>query len=274
MNYSEVNFTIDPLIPNREILTVYLADMAFDSFVETDNGLQAYAPTNELDMGALQSAVDTVMQMGAAITFSVQEIEQQNWNATWESQFDPIEVSDSCRVRAPFHEDKGLPFELIIEPKMSFGTGHHATTFLMLTEMLTMSWTGKKVLDMGSGTGVLAFLAEKSGAESIDAIDIDDWAFENAIENAARNNCPKTKVILGGAECITDQYDVIIANINRNILVKDGGVYATHLNQGGSLLLSGFYEEDQPILLEAFSGFQLNNIRVKDGWCMLHLIKM
>jgi ribosomal protein L11 methyltransferase len=273
MNYSEVNFSIDPVIPHREILTVYLAEMSFDSFVETDNGLQAYAPTNELDKVALQKAVDAVQEMGASISFSVQEIEQQNWNATWESQFEPIEVSEICRVRAPFHEDKALPFELIIEPKMSFGTGHHATTFLMLTEMLGMQWEGKHVLDMGSGTGVLAFLAEKSGAESIDAIDIDDWAFENAIENAERNHCPKTKVILGDAEKIERHYDVIIANINRNILVKDGGIYTDHLNQGGSLLLSGFYEEDQSILLEAFQGFRLNNVRVKDGWCMLHLIK-
>ncbi len=273
MNYSEVNFVIDPVIPHREILTVYLAEMPFDSFVDTDNGLQAYVPTNELNVDALQTAVDAVKEMGASISFNIQEIEQQNWNATWESQFDPIEVSDICRVRAPFHEDKGLPFELIIEPKMSFGTGHHATTFLMLTEMLTMDWNGKSVLDMGSGTGVLAFLAEKSGAESIDAIDIDDWAFENAIENADRNQCPKTKVILGGAEKIERNYDVIIANINRNILVKDGEVYTNHLSSGGHLLLSGFYQEDQPILLDAFVSFELFNSRVKDGWCMLHLIK-
>jgi ribosomal protein L11 methyltransferase len=273
MNYSEVNFSIDPLIPFREILTVYLAEMPFDSFVETDNGLQAYIQTQDLDVEALQSTVDSVIAMEAKIDFSVREIEQQNWNATWESQFEPIEVSDICRVRAPFHEDKGLPFELIIEPKMSFGTGHHATTFLMLTEMLDMNWTGQKVLDMGSGTGVLAFLAEKSGAESIDAIDIDDWAYENAIENAARNHCPKTQVILGGAEKIESVYDVIIANINRNILVNDGPIYTEHLNAGGHLLLSGFYSEDQPILVEAFHGFELFNTRTKEGWCMLHLIK-
>lgn len=273
MNYSEVNFSIDPLIPFREILTVYLAEMPFDSFVETDNGLQAYIQTQDLDVEALQSTVDSVIAMEAKIDFSIKEIEQQNWNATWESQFEPIEVSDICRVRAPFHEDKGLPFELIIEPKMSFGTGHHATTFLMLTEMLDMNWAGQKVLDMGSGTGVLAFLAEKSGAESIDAIDIDDWAYENAIENAARNHCPKTQVILGGAEKIESVYDVIIANINRNILVNDGPIYTEHLYAGGHLLLSGFYSEDQPILVEAFHGFELFNSRTKEGWCMLHLIK-
>ncbi|MBM3428492.1 MAG: 50S ribosomal protein L11 methyltransferase, partial [Bacteroidetes bacterium] len=177
MNYTEVNFNISPLIPHREILTVYLADLAFDSFVETDNGLQAYVQSQDLNVDALNHAVEAVRAMNATIDFEIQEIEQQNWNATWESQFDPIEVSDICRVRAPFHVDKGLPFELIIEPKMSFGTGHHATTFLMLTEMLTMNWTNQTVLDMGSGTGVLAFLAEKSGAAIIDAIDIDDWAY-------------------------------------------------------------------------------------------------
>lgn len=273
MNYTEVNFNISPLIPHREILTVYLADLAFDSFVETDNGLQAYVQSQDLNVDALNHAVEAVRAMNATIDFEIQEIEQQNWNATWESQFDPIEVSEICRVRAPFHEDKGLPFELIIEPKMSFGTGHHATTFLMLTEMLTMNWSNQTVLDMGSGTGVLAFLAEKSGAAIIDAIDIDDWAYENAIENAARNQCPKTQVILGGAEKIQRTYDTIIANINRNILVNDGGVYAAHLPSGGHLLLSGFYQEDQDILLTAFAGFELSNVRVKEGWCMLHLIK-
>lgn len=273
MNYTEVNFNISPLIPHREILTVYLADLAFDSFVETDNGLQAYVQSQDLNVDALNHAVEAVRAMNATIDFEIQEIEQQNWNATWESQFDPIEVSEICRVRAPFHEDKGLPFELIIEPKMSFGTGHHATTFLMLTEMLTMNWSNQIVLDMGSGTGVLAFLAEKSGAAIIDAIDIDDWAYENAIENATRNQCPKTQVILGGAEKIVRHYDTIIANINRNILVKDGAVYSAHLSSGGHLLLSGFYQEDQDILLAAFAEFELSNVRVKEGWCMLHLIK-
>ncbi len=271
MNYTEVRWTVNPLIPFREILTVYLADAGFDSFVDVEEGVWAYIPSDLLVEENLLELVQTMKEMEAECTFTLQEIEQQNWNAEWESQFCPIEVSAECRVRAPFHEGIPVKYDLIIEPKMSFGTGHHATTFLMLDQMLKMDFSGKAVLDMGSGTGVLAFLAEKMGAARIDAIDIDDWAFENCVENAERNGCHITQVIKGGAEQIQQQYDVIIANINRNILVQDGQVYMDHLMPGGTLLLSGFYEEDQSILKEAFSSLRYIQSQVKDGWCMMEL---
>jgi len=273
MNYIEVNWKVAPVIPFREILTVYLADIGFESFVDTEDGLLAYIPIDLLAEENLHQLQQTMKDMESDCSFSLQEIQQQNWNAEWESQFSPIEVSAECRVRAPFHEVIPVKYDLIIEPKMSFGTGHHATTFLMLDQMLKMDFSGKAVLDMGSGTGVLAFLAEKMGAARIDAIDIDGWAFENCVENAERNGCHKTQVIKGGAEQIQQQYDVIIANINRNILVQDGQVYMDHLMLGGTLLLSGFYEEDQSILKEAFSSLRFIQSQVKDGWCMMELSK-
>jgi ribosomal protein L11 methyltransferase len=264
---------VSPLIPFREILTVHLAELTFDSFVDTEDGVLAYAPVGDWNESALDEIVKSMRAMEAEVAYSIQEIEQQNWNAEWESQFSPIDVSEECRVRAPFHEATPVKYDLIIEPKMSFGTGHHATTFLMLDQMLKMDFIGKAVLDMGSGTGVLAFLAEKMGAERIDAIDIDDWAFENCIENAERNGCHKTQVIKGGAEQIQKQYDVIIANINRNILVQDGAIYTEHLLSKGTLLLSGFYEEDQAILKEAFSSLHFVQSQLKDGWCMMEFCK-
>jgi len=273
MNYVEVRWTVNPLIPFREILTVYLADVGFDSFVEVEEGVLAYIPSHLLVEEQLHQLVQSMKDMEAECSFTHQEIEQQNWNAEWESQFSPIEVSEDCRVRAPFHEAVTVKYDLIIEPKMSFGTGHHATTFLMLDQMLKMNFQSQRVLDMGSGTGVLAFLAEKMEALAIDAIDIDDWAFENCKENAERNGCHKTQIIQGGAEQIQQQYDVIIANINRNILVQDGNVYMDHLMSGGTLLLSGFYEEDQSILKAAFSNLRFVQSNVKEGWCMMEFHK-
>ncbi len=273
MNYIEVKFNIQPVLPFRDVLTVYLADIDFESFVEEENGLLAYIPKDAWDENRMELVIENWNVEDCELSYEWKEIEQENWNAQWESQFEPIEVSLECRVCAPFHEKKGVKYELIIEPKMSFGTGHHATTHLVLSEMLNMSLQGQRVLDMGSGTGVLAILAEKMGADYIDAIDIDEWAFENCNENALRNGCSKIQSIQGGAEKITQQYDIILANINRNILSRDGAIYWSHLNNGGHLLLSGFYEQDVPILTNAFPEATVIKQVAKDGWCMLHLIK-
>jgi ribosomal protein L11 methyltransferase len=273
VNYIEVKFNIQPVLPFRDVLTVYLADIDFESFVEEENGLLAYIPKDAWDENRMELVIENWNVEDCELSYEWKEIEQENWNAQWESQFEPIEVSLECRVCAPFHEKKGVKYELIIEPKMSFGTGHHATTHLVLSEMLNMSLQGQRVLDMGSGTGVLAILAEKMGADYIDAIDIDEWAFENCNENALRNGCSKIQSIQGGAEKITQQYDIILANINRNILSRDGAIYWSHLNNGGHLLLSGFYEQDVPILTNAFPEATVIKQVAKDGWCMLHLIK-
>lgn len=273
MNYIEVKFQINPVIPYRDVLTVYLADIDFESFVEEEDGLTAYIQKDAWDENRMALIIENWNVENCEVNYQWKEIAQQNWNAQWESQFEPIEVSDDCRVCAPFHDKTNVMFELIIEPKMSFGTGHHATTHLMLSEILTMDFTDKKVLDMGSGTGVLAILAEKKGASSLDAIDIDEWAFENCNENALRNNCSKIQSIQGGAEKINQRYDIILANINRNILTRDGSIYWEHLVAGGHLLLSGFYEQDVPILMNAFPSGKPIQQTVKEGWCMLHLTK-
>lgn len=277
MNYYEVDCTISPLLPAREVLVAELAELGFESFAETDNGLKAYiredvyAP-EMLDQLMAKEIPDQIL------TMEVNLIPDQNWNAEWEKNFDPIIVDEQCLIRAPFHLDlKKYPFEIIIEPKMSFGTGHHETTHLMIGEMLKMDFTGKKVLDMGSGTGVLAILAAMRHATAIDAIDIDEWAFENSVENVERNSCTKINVIQGGAESIPADtfYDVILANINRNILVRDMSAYNNALQKNGEILFSGFYVMDKPELdvIATQFGWKLCTENNKGEWCMLHYFK-
>jgi ribosomal protein L11 methyltransferase len=207
------------------------------------------------------------------ISWEIKTIEATNWNAEWEKSFDPISVDGACLIRAPFHEIQGdYKFVITIEPKMSFGTGHHATTHLIISEMLQMEWDGLDVLDMGSGTAVLAILAEKMGARDIDAIDIDEWAFENAEENASRNDCSKIRCLLGGAELLGDKkYDIILANINRNILLRDMHLYRAVLKDGGKILFSGFYEQDVTELEKVATplGLKIQNKRLMNEWCML-----
>ncbi|HLT49830.1 MAG TPA: 50S ribosomal protein L11 methyltransferase, partial [Aequorivita sp.] len=181
----------------------------------------------------------------------------------------PIEVDGKCTVRAPFHPDKNFEYEIVIEPKMSFGTGHHETTFMMLQFILENNFKGKSVLDMGCGTAVLAILAEMRGASKLDAIDIDEWCFENSLENIERNNCENISVFLGDAKLLSDKkYDVIIANINRNILLSDMDTYRKCLEKGGILYLSGFYNEDLPIIKEACNnlGFTFVENKEKNKW--------
>jgi ribosomal protein L11 methyltransferase len=173
------------------------------------------------------------------------EIEQENWNATWEQNFNPILVGGVCAVRAPFHEKTEVAYDIVIEPKMSFGTGHHETTHMMLQHILDHDFWGKAVLDMGSGTGVLAILAEKKGAKAVDAVDFDNWCYLNALENVERNNCKNIRVYEGDAALLKGKkYDIILANINRNILLEDLPHYVKCLNTNGLLFLSGFYKED------------------------------
>lgn len=244
MNYLELNFTIAPLEPAREILIAELSEKGFESFVETEVGMLAYILENAFSETLVQET-NILQNPDFQFDWSVKEIEQQNWNAEWERNFHPIKVDGSCMVRAPFHPKENVAFDIVIEPKMSFGTGHHETTHMMLQQILEHDFENKSVLDMGCGTGVLAILAEMNGATKIDAIDIDEWCFENAKENILRNGCKNISVFQGDAKLIKDKnYDVIIANINRNILLKDIPTYANALNHGGFLFLSGFYFED------------------------------
>ena len=255
--YLGYTFTIEPRDPATEIIIAELGYAGFESFTETTSGVIAYIqkeeafPSSEVDFAALLTDIQILKSDEFNITYTAEEIEQVNWNEEWEKNFEPIEVDGKCAVRAPFHEKTDVEFDIVIEPKMSFGTGHHETTHMMIKHLLKLDVAGKKTLDMGCGTGVLAILAEMRGAQPIDAIDIDNWCYLNTIENVERNNCKHITAYEGEASLLSDKnYEFIIANINRNILLQDIGVYARCLSEDGVLLLSGFYTEDIPLISE------------------------
>ena len=251
MNYIEVNFTItanESAEINaqiaREILVAELGALNFESFVNTDTGLQAYVQEADFVEEEI-SDLYILHNPDFSITMEVIIIEQQNWNAEWEKSFEPIEVDGKCIVRAPFHDKKEVDFDIVIEPKMSFGTGHHETTHQMITQLLNMNVSGKRVLDMGCGTGILAILACMKGANSITGIDIDKWAYENTLENIRKNKCSQIIVKQGGAELLNNcSYDIILANINRNILLNDMEAYTKTMRTGSQIAFSGFYTSD------------------------------
>lgn len=245
--YIGYEFTVEPLQPATEILIAQLGIAGFESFVETASGVTAYIQKEEW----FNSIVEDIQILNSKefnITYTFSEIEQTNWNQEWERNFKPIVVDDCCTVRAPFHESTTTKYDLIIEPKMSFGTGHHETTYMMIQHILKNDFKNKSVLDMGCGTGVLAILAEKVGAAKVDAIDIDEWCYINSLENVERNHCNTITVKQGDSSLLTAHYDIIIANINRNILLNDMATYIRCLNKGGMIFLSGFYKDDIPLI--------------------------
>ncbi len=243
MNYIEYRFSISPLEPWREILVALLAECEFDSFVETENGMDAYVKVELENESEINEQIESITE--ASIDYFRTEIEQQNWNEEWESNFHPIIVNDQCYIRAEFHEPKPeIPYEIVIQPKMSFGTGHHETTHLMVEYILETEFTGKDTLDMGCGTSILGILAKKRGAAYTEGIDIDEWSIENSAENAQRNQVEMT-VRLGDAEILGNRnFDIILANIQRNILMEDIPKYIKVLNFAGELILSGLMVPD------------------------------
>ena len=273
--YIEYNFTVTPKQPATEILIAELGSVGFESFVENEEGVTAYIQKNDWNA----SILDDIYVMSSnefSITFNQNEVAQTNWNAEWEKNFTAIQVDNTVSIRAPFHENPNLPYDIVIEPKMSFGTGHHETTHMMIQHLMTLDLQDKKVLDMGCGTGILAIFAEMKGAKPLDAIDIDNWCYVNSLENVARNNCKEITVYEGDASLLKDKkYDVIIANINRNILLNDMKTYASCLNENGVLLLSGFYKEDIPIIEEETTKYKLNLEQVIDrnNWVALKYTK-
>jgi len=267
-------FTVEPKEPGAEILMAELGETAFESFEETENGLSAYVQKQFWDENILND-IQILNSEEFKINYTVEEIEQVNWNEEWEKNFEPIEVDDTCRIRAPFHEYKEVTYDIVIEPKMSFGTGHHETTFMMTQHLLETELEGKKTLDMGCGTAILAILAEMKGAQPIDAIDIDNWCYLNSIENAERNNCKHITVEEGDAALLEGRkYDIIIANINRNILLNDMQQYVDCLNENATLLLSGFYEEDIPFIDASCTekGLKLVKKHQKNNWVALKYV--
>ncbi len=267
-------FKVKPLQPAVEILIAELGYAGFESFVETEDGVTAYIQKEEWNPSILDD-IQILNSDEFEITYSFEDIEQTNWNAEWEKNFNPIIVDDVCTVRAPFHEKPNTTYDIVIEPKMSFGTGHHETTHMMIQHILKNDFKNKSVLDMGCGTGVLAILAEKRGAKPIDAIDIDNWCYLNSIENVERNNCEHISVLEGDSSLLKGKkYDIIIANINRNILLKDMETYASCLNKNGVLFLSGFYNNDIPII-EAECNKQmlkLNEKLERNNWVSLKFL--
>lgn len=256
-----------------EILTAELADYPFESFETEGSLLKAYIPQERL--ADCKPEVDALLAR-----YGVQgryiAIETQNWNALWERNFPATDVEGRLRIRAPFHEAAPAgELEVIVMPKMSFGTGHHATTWLMSRAVLDLGVSGRRGLDMGSGTGVLSIVAVKCGAAHMDAVDIDDWADANCRENIAANGVSdRITPMLGDVRCIAGRrYDFILANINRNILLSDLPSYAATLEPGGDLVMSGFLDADVPTLVEAAGqqGLSLVGTAERDGWRMIHV---
>ncbi len=255
MNYISYHFTIVlrqenglPVQNVKEILIAELGFMGFESFTENEHGIIAYIQNNDWYDGILDD-IQILKSNEFTISYELEKIEQVNWNIEWEKNFESIQVGNQVSIRAPFHDNPNLKYDIVIEPKMSFGTGHHETTNLMIQHLIESNVTGKSVLDMGCGTGILAIFAEMKGATNIDAIDIDPWCYENSLENIEKNHCKNIKVYKGDVSLLGDKkYDYIIANINRNILLQDIENYAGNLHKNGILLLSGFYKEDIGII--------------------------
>ena len=274
MIYISYNFTVIPKEPATEILIAELGYAGFESFVETEEGFVAYIQKEEWNKQVLD-AIFVLNNEEFKISYEIEEIAQTNWNKEWEKNFNPIQVDDLVSIRAPFHKNPNLKYDIVIEPKMSFGTGHHETTHMMVQHLNKLDLKGKKTLDMGCGTGILAIFAEMKGAQPIDAIDIDNWCYLNSMENIERNKCEHISVYEGDAALLENKcYDVIIANINRNILLNDIEIYANCLNENGILLLSGFYKEDIPIIEKEISKYNLNieSIIERNNWVSLKCI--
>lgn len=277
MDYFEFTFSINPVIPGRDILIANLSELSFDSFVESENGVQAFVKENLLQENEISKTIDFIKNSGFEISFEKQLLKDQNWNAIWESSFDPVIISNQCIIRAAFHVPAiNFKYDIIIEPKMSFGTGHHETTTLMIEQLLKMELQDMDVLDMGCGTSVLAILAAKRNAKTIMAIDNDEWAYNNSLENIKKNNCNNIVVSLGDAASLEGKiFDVIIANINRNILLRDLKFYNSSLRNDGKILLSGFFEDDISYLQEECNkqNLAIINVVAKNNWALLEIEK-
>lgn len=267
MNYIELTVTTEDDFV--EIIIAELAELGFDSFVETADGVQAYVPEPGFQDAAVKQLLEKYAEK-TTISYSIKGIAQQNWNAEWEKHFEPIEVTDKVYVRAAFHApNPDFEYNIVITPKMSFGTGHHETTAMVMELQLNIDHRNKTVLDVGTGTGILSILAAKLGASYVKAFDIDEWSVENTEENQQLNDIPNMNVRLG---TIQDEpaavYDLVLANINRNILLEEIPVYVTFMKPGGYLIVSGFYEQDKADIQAVAANYNLENTdsRNKNQW--------
>jgi ribosomal protein L11 methyltransferase len=276
MNYIELEVSVEPKEQGSDVLIAQLAELGYESFVETERGFNAY----------IQEADYNTQQLNLALSFyadffkfeySATIIQQQNWNKEWENNFQPIDVKGKCYIRAPFHDaPPGYLYDVIIEPKMSFGTGHHSTTQLMIQKLMELDVKGESLLDMGCGTGVLAIVASMMGADPITAVDIDEWSYENSIENCGKNNIKNVDVHKGNVQILAGRvFHSILANINKNVLLKDLNVYKEVLEKSGNLVISGFFETDIDELTAKAQelGLLVKDRVIQEQWAMLHFIK-
>lgn len=272
--YIETRLTLNP--DYNDILMAELAEIGYESFVESNEGLSAYIPETDFELEALQQLVDRYRSL-TEIGLEYEQMETKNWNEEWERNYQPIEVAGKIRVRASYHTpDPSFEYDIVIDPKMSFGTGHHETTTLVMEQQLSLDQREKSVLDVGSGTGILAILAEKLGATRLTAFDIEEWAYLNAVENAAMNGCTHIHVFQGTiADCPPDTYDIVLANINRNILLQEIPTYAAFLAPGGTLMVSGFYEFDIADIVQKAEEVPLRLVAQKtlNQWAVLRFEK-
>ena len=276
MNYYACSFSNPDNENLKDMFMELLGEIGFDSFMDTDEGFDAYCQEQLLN----EEELNDIMQMEqfANVKFLKKElIPDQDWNATWEASYEPVIINEFCRIRAPFHKVEGsYKYDLIIEPKMSFGTAHHETTSQIIELMLQSDFTGQNLLDMGSGTGVLAILAKKLGSATTVAIDNDEWAYRNALDNIRLNDENEIIVELGDASSLNDrQFDVILANINRNILLRDMKEYVKCLVDGGKIFFSGFYEEDLVLIAKEAErlGLTYSNHVTKNNWTAAVFVK-
>lgn len=274
--YIELKVTVNPAEPWSDLLAHELGGIGFESFTFDEKGFQAYVNEQAYDEGQLKLVFE---QYGAQceITYDQHELKVENWNEEWEKNFAPVMIGKECIIRAPFHDPAPeYDYEILMSPKMAFGTGHHATTYLVAAQLLKMDLQDQTVLDMGCGTAVLAILAEKRGAKGLLAVDNDEWAYANALENIDLNDCHEITAVHGDAAILEGkQFNVILANINRNILIRDMAEYNNALTPSGALIMSGFYEIDLPIILRHAETLGFTNVEhaVRDQWTMVHLVK-
>lgn len=272
MQYTKVVFPIRD-VEMQEILAALLAEYAFDSFDNDEQHLFAFVPTALYRKEEVLEVLQQLQQN--ELPFTVELVEEKNWNEEWEKNFEPVVINSHLSIRAPFHSPQHTDMELVIEPKMSFGTGHHATTHMMCEMMLNMNFSGQQILDFGSGTGILSILASKLNALRVMGIDNEEWAVTNSIENAIRNNCDNLTFKLGEEELINEEFDIVLANINRHIILSNIDVITGAVKKGGILLISGILNTDEDEMKMELSKYQFKHIQTmqKDQWSAMHYHK-
>lgn len=271
MKYIELSFSFSQNTDFADIVVAKLNEIEFESYVETQDGVDAYIQESLFNQEKLNEVIEDLQSL-FQFEYTIKEIKQENWNQQWEENFNPVEINKDCFIRAHFHDKIDCKYEIIITPKMSFGTGHHETTFLMMNEMFHIDFNNKKVLDMGCGTGILAILSKMLGSSITQAIDIDEWSYENSVENATLNNTEDINFSLGDVTAIKGTFDVVLANINRNIILEDISKYIDSLNDNSDLLLSGFLSEDVIIIRDKVESLGLSFVshKNKNKWNLLH----